>query len=223
MAEIHGVPGEWARVKGMVFGLWPLFLGVFGLGFACALTLLSPVFGALVLLVSAIYCYLTLLNGLHHVERFFKGARGEERVASLLSSLPDGYHIFNDFQAGGDHVDHVVVGPTGVFSVETKFWKDAVTVEENRILAGGQLPSRDPVVQAQKESKLIRTELERRGLKYTVTPLLAFASNTFTGAIMELRGVVVVNSNRLQECIMNGREVLDAPELDRLVRIMETC
>ena len=36
MAKVHGVAGEWARVKGMVTGLWPLFLGVFAAGFAVA-------------------------------------------------------------------------------------------------------------------------------------------------------------------------------------------
>ena len=46
MAKIHGIPGEWARVKGTVAGLWPLFLGVFLLGFALAL-LLSVVFAGL--------------------------------------------------------------------------------------------------------------------------------------------------------------------------------
>ena len=42
MARIHGIAGEWARVKGMVAGLWPLFLGVFAAGFAFALFLVAP-------------------------------------------------------------------------------------------------------------------------------------------------------------------------------------
>ena len=41
MAKVHGVAGEWARVKGMVTGLWPLFLGVFVAGFALAATVLG--------------------------------------------------------------------------------------------------------------------------------------------------------------------------------------
>ena len=36
MASIHGVAGEWARVKGTVLGLWPLFAGVFAAGCSAA-------------------------------------------------------------------------------------------------------------------------------------------------------------------------------------------
>ena len=50
MAKIHGVAGEWARVKGMVTGLWPLFLGVFAAGFSVA----ALVFGATAIVPFAI-------------------------------------------------------------------------------------------------------------------------------------------------------------------------
>ena len=122
MARVYGVAGEWARVKGMVTGLWPLFLGVFMAGFAVAATAFADVVWGLALLVaSIIYSCWSLLKGLRHAERFFKGARGEERVSGILTHLPDTYHVFNDFVAGGKHVDHVVAGPAGVFAVETKY------------------------------------------------------------------------------------------------------
>ena len=82
MAKVHGVAGEWARVKGMVTGLWPLFLGVFVAGFALAATVLGDVAWGLSLFAVAIaYSCWSLSKGLRHVERFFKGARGEERPA----------------------------------------------------------------------------------------------------------------------------------------------
>ena len=121
MAKVHGVAGEWARVKGMVTGLWPLFLGVFVAGFAVAATAFANiVWGLSLLAVSVVYSAWSLSKGLRHAERFFKGARGEERVSGILTHLPESYHVFNDFVAGGKHVDHVVAGPAGVFAVETK-------------------------------------------------------------------------------------------------------
>ena len=45
MAKIHGIPGEWARVKGTVAGLWPLFLGVFAAGASAALVYFLPLAG----------------------------------------------------------------------------------------------------------------------------------------------------------------------------------
>ena len=121
MAQIHGVAGEWARVKGTVAGLWPLFLGVFAAGFSVALFFVLPLTAASLLVASLLWIIWSLVQGMRRVERFFKGARGEERVSGILETLPDGYHVFNDFVACGKHVDHVVVGPGGVFSVETKF------------------------------------------------------------------------------------------------------
>jgi len=67
----------------------------------------------------------------------FYGAEGEERVARELSRLPDMYTVINDYRLefsppvydkNNDdrifsiQIDHVVVGPTGLYLVETKNW-----------------------------------------------------------------------------------------------------
>ena len=221
MAEVHGVAGEWARVKGMVSGLWPLFLGVFAAGFSAATALVSVGGAALMLVVSLLYIAWSLNKGLRHVERFFKGARGEEKVSGLLKSLPDSYHVFNDFVAGRIHVDHVVAGPAGVFAVETKYWRGRVTVEDGHILIDGQLPSRPPLAQVKKEAALVKAKLAESGWNGAVTPVLAFASDTFEATIAEIQGVVVLNSNHLRESFGTERVVIPPEELDRLVRLME--
>ena len=221
MAEVHGVAGEWARVKGMVSGLWPLFLGVFAAGFSAATALVSVGWAALMLVVSLLYIARSLNKGLRHVERFFKGARGEEKVSGLLKSLPDSYHVFNDFVAGRIHVDHVVAGPAGVFAVETKYWRGRVTVEDGHILIDGQLPSRPPLAQVKKEAALVKAKLAESGWNGAVTPVLAFASDTFEATIAEIQGVVVLNSNHLRESFGTERVVIPPEELDRLVRLME--
>ena len=221
MAEVHGVAGEWARVKGMVSGLWPLFLGVFAAGFSAATALVSVGWAALMLVVSLRYIGWSLNKGLRHVERFFKGARGEEKVSGILKSLPDSYHVFNDFVAGRIHVDHVVAGPAGVFAVETKYWRGRVTAEDGHILLDGQLPSRPPLAQVKKEAALVKAKLADAGWNGAVTPVLAFASDTFEATIAEIQGVVVLNSGHLRESFGTERVVIPPDELDRLVRLME--
>jgi len=221
MAEIHGMAGEWARVKGVVTGLWPLFLGVFAAGFAAALTLLWPLPGLVALVLALAFCLWTWWKGLNHVERFFKGARGEEKVSGILESLPTGYHVFNDFAVGGrSRIDHVVVGPGGVFAIETKFWSGQVTVEDGHILLDGRLPSRSPLDQAVKEAAAVRATLARAGWEGSVTPVLAFASDTFSAHRAEIRGAVVMNSNELKTSFETDRVVIPPPELMRLVSLM---
>jgi len=223
MAQIHGIAGEWARVKGMVLGLWPLFLGVFAAGASAAVfAAVSAMWGATALVLSLVFCAWSLNKGLRHVERYFKGARGEERVSGILKALPDAYHVFNDFVACGTHVDHVVAGPAGVFAIETKFWRGKVTLDSGHILLDGQLPSRPPLAQAQREASLVKKELAKSGWNGTVTPVLAFASDTFEARIAEANGAVIINSNHLKEAFSNGRAALSPAELDRLVRLMES-
>ena len=223
MAKIHGVAGEWARVKGMVTGLWPLFLGVFVAGFAVAATVFANVVWGLALLAaSVVYSGWSLSKGLRHAERFFKGARGEERVSGILTRLPESYHVFNDFVAGGKHVDHVVAGPAGVFAVETKYWRGSVTVEDGHILLDGQLPDRDPLAQALKEAQLVKASLAAAGWNGAVTPVLAFASDTFRQRIAELHGAVVINSCELAKSFATEKVVIPPAELERLVALMES-
>ena len=223
MAKIHGIPGEWARVKGTVLGLWPLFLGVFVAGASLAVFLLSPLWGAGLFVVAILYIIWSLMKGLRRVERFFKGARGEEKVSGILACLPDTYHVFNDFAVGRTHVDHVVVGPGGVLSIETKFWRGKVTIEDGHILLDGQLPDRSPVHQAVREATLVRKALEERGWKGFVTPVLAFASDSFNARRANLNGTVVINSNEIKTSFDTDRVVIPPAELDRLVSLMENC
>ncbi len=223
MAKVHGVAGEWARVKGTVVGLWPLFLSAVLIGFALALCFfVSLLAGVVVLTLSLLGACWGLFRGIRLVERFFKGARGEERVAGILRSLPPTYHVFNDFIAGRNHVDHVVVGPAGVFAVETKFWKGAVTIEDGHILLDGRLPSRSPLSQAVREAEQVRTALATLGWTGPVTPVLTFASDTFTAHAAELQGAVVINSCELKKSFEGGRTVLSQTEVDRLVHLMES-
>jgi hypothetical protein len=52
------------------------------------------------------------------------GAIGEQVVGRELDQLmSQGYQIFHDVQFGGWNIDHIVVGPKGVFAVETKTWR----------------------------------------------------------------------------------------------------
>lgn len=223
MAKVHGVAGEWARVKGTICGLKVLFIGFIVLGFSIGVSFFSSLpWGTLLVLSSLGFIFWGLSRVQDRIECSFKGARGEERVAGILQSFPVDYHIFNDFVACGRHIDHVVVGPTGVFAVETKFWRGRVTLEEGHILLNGQLPDREPLKQALRESNLVKAELEKLGWTGAVTPILTFASDNFEAAIAETQGTVVLNSNHLRTSFESGRIILAPAEIERLVRLMES-
>lgn len=222
MAIMHGRAGEWARVKGMVIGLWPLGIGVFLNGFAVATWFVAGhAWGSLILAVSLAVIGLGIYWGLRRTENFYTGARGEERVSSILRDLPDRYHVFNDFVARGVHVDHVVVGPPGVFAIETKCWNGVVTVEGNDVLVNGMKYRRSPLQQVLHEAALVKSELSKLGWNGDVTPVLTFASDTFAARIAEVQGAVILNSCDLSAGFSTERTIIPGPEVERLVSIME--
>jgi hypothetical protein len=55
------------------------------------------------------------------VDRRDRGARAEEHVGSLLAELdPADWRVIHDASLGHGNVDHILIGPSGVYTIETK-------------------------------------------------------------------------------------------------------
>ena len=147
MAIIHGKAGEGALQKGLrkqqehhvlalifclsIFTLIGIFLG---LGFSkngqmviIALVGMLTIAGATIMLVRRMEQ--NLERQLREARMWYRGAEGECVVAEILESgLPDGYHVFNDVKFPGRtaNIDHLVIGPSGVFVLDTKNWRGIV-------------------------------------------------------------------------------------------------
>jgi Nuclease-related domain len=70
------------------------------------------------------------------------GAKGERRTARILARLGrDGFVAFHDLAVPGSpaNVDHLVIGPTGVFVIDSKFYRGTVRVGfDGRLWYGGR-------------------------------------------------------------------------------------
>src|SRR5690606_20229828 len=70
---------------------------------------------------------------------YIYGALGEQKVVNTLENLSDEYFLINDFEVflspGIFHkqendfiksvqIDHILIGPSGVFLIETKNWSE---------------------------------------------------------------------------------------------------
>lgn len=63
------------------------------------------------------------------IENYQIGAWGEERTAKVLECLLDhGWRIVHDLNRIKSNIDHVLVGPGGVFVLDTKNWTGAAEV-----------------------------------------------------------------------------------------------
>ncbi|MES1924838.1 nuclease-related domain-containing protein [Salinisphaera sp. T31B1] len=72
-------------------------------------------------LAASIYSGFRLRRIFRELQAYRLGWEGEVATAEELNKLMrDGFEVFHDLPCGRFNIDHVVIGPTGVFAVETK-------------------------------------------------------------------------------------------------------
>ena len=101
--------------------------------------------------------------------RFNRGERGERHVADVLEELrSNGYRPIHDIVGDGFNVDHVLVGPGGIFAIETKYrsGRGEITVRNDGVFVNDRLEEKDCLKQALASAaavgKLIHESCARR-------------------------------------------------------------
>ena len=122
---------------------------------------------------------------LHEYRVYSGGVEGEKQVAQLLSrTLSNDYYLVNDLylqgSRGGD-IDHVVLGPNGIFVLETKNWSGKITVVEDLWHRAGKRnlhgsPSRQAKNNAGKIKRLIDMSSKLRGLELGVAGIVVLTN-----------------------------------------------
>ena len=119
----------------------------------------SILFGALIMLLATAIAARKIIKGLPNYRMMKRGEEGERIVAQYIERdlIPQGYSVFHDIQLEKDgktfNIDHLLVGPNGVFAVETKNYSKPsrgearVTYDGRQLLWNGQ-PRRDEDKQA---------------------------------------------------------------------------
>lgn len=204
-----------------------------------ALVVLSPIFVFLVIravlstligggiagLVAAVvaFCSATTLASelwgrKPSTEAWRKGAEGEEMTARTLAKLPAGYVALHDLRIPGSraNIDHLVIGPSGVFTVETKHFTSDVDVSWGKATRNGR--SMAPVVdQAAGQAKLVKGIL---GLE--VRPVVCVQGAGVNSGLVS-RGkagrVQFCSDRRLNGLITSSKGTLSAGEISRLVEL----
>jgi Nuclease-related domain len=165
-----------------------------------------------------------------------QGIEGEKVVGQFLDRLREqGYSVFHDVMAEGFNIDHVLVGPGGVLTIETKTWSkpargDArVAYDGARVLVAGRVPDRDPIAQAKSQAKWIGAILmESTGRRLFVQPVVVFPGWFVEAApgsqqtvwVLEPKGLPAFLSRQVQQ--LSAEDVkLAAYHLSRFIRAGE--
>jgi len=152
---------------------------------------------------------------------WYLGALGEIVVAEKLELLDDCWRVINAVPAGaaGSDIDHVVVGPAGVFTINTKAHAD------KRVWAAGQALRingftqdyiRNSQIDAARASKLLTSAV---GREIVVTPLIVMVGISELNYGVTRPAVDVVTSRGILRNLRRRRAVLSQDEVDEIADV----
>ena len=128
-----------------------------------------------------------------NAKRAERGAVAEEKTGALLVGLSEGNFIIHDFDTGRGNIDHILVGPKGIFTLEVKSHRGDITFD-GTILHRDELPfEKDFLKQAWAECFAVREILARWDIKEpSAEPVILF-TNAFVKVRGRAKGVEVMN------------------------------
>jgi hypothetical protein len=181
--------------------------------------------------VAVLLCAVSLFKvrkALPQYRQYKLGLKGEQIVGQILETLrADGYRVFHDLQGDGFNVDHVLVGPAGLFAIETKTATkptkgDArITIDGDTVRVAGHRPDRDPVAQAEAAASFVHERIKATtGRDVRVRPVVLYPE-WFVDGKQSSGGTWVLNPKALPSFIRNEPVTLAKEDIHLFVDRLE--
>ncbi|MFN8051042.1 MAG: nuclease-related domain-containing protein [Acidimicrobiales bacterium] len=134
-------------------------------------------------------------------ENWAKGAEGERSTADELLRLPYGYHVIHGLKKGQSNadVDHLVIGPTGVWVIDSKAWHGQLTAGDGTLWRGRH-PIRKEISSVEQQASYARNVLG-----FDVNPVLCFVGTKLPRPAQMVGRVRVVELPALIEHLTAGQ------------------
>lgn len=200
-------PGQYARERGIELRLKSVLVAVVGLLTLLVAWQLVGMHGLpLVLLELGVIGAMVGADRLYSEQagRWLRGADGERAVGAICAELEaDGWHAIHDVSLGRGNVDHILIGPGGIFTIETKSHRGRIPID--RVYP-------KMLTQAYAEKKLLERITGR-----DVQGLLVFSRAYLVGSVPAQRnGVTILPARMLRGYLARRRPVLDSAEAGKL-------
>src|SRR5262245_56573068 len=121
-----------------------------------------------------------------NLEGLRKGILGEEAVAEVLVGLPSTYWVLHGVWTGHGDVDHVVIGPTGVFAIETKAWEGTFYRRRGQLYCNGK-PAQHVLRQARGAARQVRLLLLEAGITESVEAVVVASQASVSRSPLRFR------------------------------------
>lgn len=151
------------------------------------------------------------------------GREGERVVGQILEPLREkGYRVFHDIPGAGFNIDHAIVGPAGIFTIETKTRTKPMSGSSKIVYDGHAIRIEDgpsfqkPLKQARAQAQWLANLLnDGRTTTFTVHPVVVFPEWYVeqTGPRSQ-HDVWVLDPKLLASCLLQKPHVLSADAID---------
>jgi Nuclease-related domain len=155
---------------------------------------------------------------LDQADNWEKGALGEVETALTLSTLPPDFRVIHDLQVPGhkENIDYLVIGPTGVFLVDSKKYTGTLTYGKGTLWSG-----KWPVT---KKFRSIKWEAKHvsESLDHEVVPIMCFVSGTLPAPELVVDEVLVVSLAHLNAQLLAGQTSVSSDQIVTLCQAAQS-
>ncbi len=150
------------------------------------------------------------------VASWYTGTLGEIRVGSILHGLSDEWTVLHSIPIGtkGSDIDHVVIGPGGVFTINTKRHRaKKIWLGESTLLVSGRKTNhlRNARYEGERASELLSRAV---GTYVAVTPMLVLVAIAQLTVRQRPSDVAVLHDYQLVRWLRKRKRILRPEQVD---------
>ncbi len=221
-------------VFAVLFAVSIISTGVFLINSADQNYYIAPI----ILLVASIVFLFKCIFKTNDIEILEAGIDGENIAKEIIRQLPDNYFCFTNVEvsfSGKSEIDMVVVGPSGVFIIETKNMRGNIYADlskekwlQDKISRGGNIYTKQfysPIKQVGTHTYRLHGYLKEKSINVYIKPIVLFVNKE---ASLCLNGtsetpVFSVSDNGkalLKEYILNNNSRLSSEKIKAICRLL---
>jgi hypothetical protein len=183
-------------------------------------------------MLALLFFIVKIVQRLSQREKLRLGYFGELVTAEALSKLmPEGNYVFHDFPADDFNIDHIVVGPAGVFAIETKARSKALSgdnkqaaraIYNGREIEFSNFKDKKFLEQAKRQAKWLSNWLNNSiGEPVKVLPIISLPG-FFVQRKTVADGMFVINPKQLKRVIQSQNiKNLDDKKIQQIVHQLD--
>lgn len=184
-------------------------------------------FFVILAIVFLVYGFIKIFESGNY-KKWESGVFGEKIVSLELKGLPDSYFLIEDVCLNKyGNIDHIVVGPTGIFVVETKNHKGKIEFNgEEWMQYSGRFKTKikDPgkqVIFSTFDLKKFLIETNLINPNFWIQSLIVFSNPETKFNITNLKIAKVFNPADAVKFILNQRKILEKKEVEKIVNLLK--